>query len=165
MSDPNLQPSPEAGAILSTGGWSPERTVDISEWREGLAREGNTVFPLAEAVLRQFGGLRFQHTALGGPSRQDFDVNPALWFGMRDEVEEVEQVLQARVCPVGEASGAAMLAVLEDGRVIAERDGDVVLLGESWPAALDRLLLGRGDDVTLAENWERSDTQTTESER
>jgi hypothetical protein len=47
-----------------------------------------------------------------------------------------------------------MLALLEDGRVIAERDGDVVPLGENWSAALDRLLLGRGDYVTLAENWE-----------
>jgi hypothetical protein len=47
-----------------------------------------------------------------------------------------------------------MLALLEDGRVIAERDGDVVLLGQNWSAALDRLLLGRGDYLTLAESWE-----------
>jgi hypothetical protein len=79
MSDPNLQPSPEADAILTKAGWYPERTA--------VGRKGNAVFPLAEAVLRQSGGLRFQHSGLGGPSGQDFDVDPSLWYGMRDEVE------------------------------------------------------------------------------
>ena len=154
MNDADLRPSPDALAVLTTAGWSPERSADVSEWLANLVRDGTAVFPQAETILRQFGGLHVDHAGFGGPSAQDFDVNPAHWYGMRDEVEEIERVLDTRVCPLGETSGAAMLALLEDGRVIAERDGDVVLLGQNWSAALDRLLLGRGDYVTLAENWE-----------
>jgi hypothetical protein len=58
MIDPVLWLSPNAAAVLRRAGWSPERAVDISEWAGTLRREGNDVFPIPEAILRNLGGLR-----------------------------------------------------------------------------------------------------------
>jgi hypothetical protein len=154
MPDNPLQPSPEAEAILRQAGWSPDREVDTSEWVETLRDQGNEVFPLAEAIMKKFGGLRLRHREAGGPSRHDFDVNPSHWYDQRDRVGDIEEILGISLCPVGETSGAAMLAVLADGRVIDEFEGEIIQIGENWRAALDNLLLGRGADLKLAEDYE-----------
>src|ERR1700704_5971511 len=57
MLDEDLLPSAEAESVLRNAGWSPSRKVDISAWVEALRSEGNEVSPLAEAILRRFGGL------------------------------------------------------------------------------------------------------------
>jgi hypothetical protein len=154
MLDEPLRPSPEAERILHQVGWSPDRQVDVSEWVERLRDEGSEVFPMAEAILRNFGGLRLRHRECGGPSRHDFDVNPVHWYDQRDRVADIEEILGTTLCPLGETSGAAMLAVLADGRIIDEFEGEVIQIGEDWRAALDNLLLGRGTDVKLAEDYE-----------
>ena len=154
MLDNDLQPSPDAEAILRQVGWSPDREVDVSEWVRTLRDEGNQVFPFAEAIMKNFGGLRLRHSEAGGPSRHDFDVNPSHWYDQRDRVSDIEEVLGTAVCPLGETSGAAMLAVLADGRVIDEFEGEVIQIGENWRAALDNRLFGRGADVKLAEDYE-----------
>jgi hypothetical protein len=146
-------PSPGAQTVLRAHGWSPERDLDISEWADRLRSDGNEVFPIAAAILRNFGGL---HVKSGEPptgSRFAFDIDPSSWFQERELVQAVEEVIGARACPLGEAYGGAMLAVLEDGRIIADLSGDIAMLGDDLPAALDLLILGQGAYRTLARNY------------
>lgn len=49
--------SQEVQAELLRQGWSPDREVDIHEWRSHLMSHGFSMSPAAEAVLRSFGGL------------------------------------------------------------------------------------------------------------
>jgi hypothetical protein len=154
VADESLLPSPEAEEVLRDAHWTPEWAVDISDWVGTLRREGNEVFPFAEAIMRTYGGLRLEHRGFGGSSRHDFEVNPVYWYDMRDHIELVEEAVGSRVCPIGITAGAAMLAVLADGRVIDEFEGEIFQIGETWRAALDNLILGRGEDVKLAEDYE-----------
>jgi hypothetical protein len=125
---------------LRTAGWSPGRAVDISAWVDALGAERTELFPLAESILRSFGGLALRGEDAHG-ARETFDVNPAHWIGMRDVIADAEKVLQNRLFPLGELAGDTMLAVLDDGRVFSEFQGYVDLLGQDWSSALDRLIL------------------------
>lgn len=155
MLDDQLRPSPEAVVILRRAGWSPEREVDISEWVERLRSDGNDVFPIAEAILRSFGGLCFRGDRPKRPTRHDFEIDPAYWYGERDRLEDIEEITNSRACPLGITSGAAMLAVLEDGRTITDLDGCILLIARSWREALDNLILGQGEHVLLAEDYDK----------
>lgn len=149
----SLRPSPDAEAVLRNAGWFPDRSVDASEWVETLRREGNEVFTYAKIIMESFGELRLRHRGFGGPARHDFEIIPHSWYGEREHIALIEEIVGSKLCPVGETSGAAMLAVLEDGRVISELDGTVFLIGENWRAALDNRVLGRGEAVKLAEDY------------
>jgi SUKH-3 immunity protein len=149
----SLRQSPEADAILRTAGWSPDHTVGIDEWVERLRQDGNHVSPIAEAILEQFGGLRLRHKLGGGSSRHDLRLNPATWYGERDRVLDIEDVLKSPACPLGEFSGDAMLAVLEDGRIVSAFGGDMNLVGDDWSSALDLITLGRGEFRPLAVDY------------
>lgn len=149
----SLRPSHEAEAILRAAGWSPDRTVDIDEWVATLRRDGNHVSPAAEAILKGFGGLELRHRLDGGLSRYDLSLNPATWYGERDRVLDIEDVLKSPACPLGEFSGEAMLAVLEDGSIVSAFGGDMNLVGDSWSSALDLITLGRGEFRRLAVDY------------
>jgi hypothetical protein len=155
MLDDQLEPSPDAEAILRHAGWSQDREVDISEWVERLRTDGNDVFPIAETILRSYGGLIFRGDRPKRPTRHDFEINPASWYGERDRLEGIEEITGSRACPLGETSGAAMLAVLEDGRVISDLDGCVLQIARNWREALDNLVLGRGEHLLLAEDYDK----------
>jgi hypothetical protein len=144
VTNEELLPSPEAEAILRSSGWSPDQHRDISEWVGTLRREGNEVPPIAEDILRTYGGLRLAHRGFGGASCHDIAVDPSLWYGAREMVADVEDAIGNSVCPLGETFG-----------VISSQDGDVVRIGENWRSALDRLVLGRGEGVQLAKAYER----------
>jgi hypothetical protein len=109
--------------------------VDPSRWLTELREQGYEVSPLVETILRSFGGLRFQQRRYGGHSADTFDVEPRHWYGHANEVTNLEALLGQRICPIGEASGAATLAVMADGRVIPEFEGCVDVLGRDWREA------------------------------
>lgn len=148
-----LQPSADSERILRANGWSPEGAVDISDWVDTLHRDGHDVFPAAKEILRRFGHLHLKAGGSSTSAQHAVDVDPALWYHERERVQDVEGVTGTRACPLGEVYGGAMLAVLEDGRVVSDLSGDVALLGENWHAALDLLVLGRGSFVMLAQNY------------
>jgi hypothetical protein len=155
MLDPSFQPSQEAAEILQTAGWSPSRQVDAAGWIERLGADGVTVFPAAATVMRSFGDIHLDHKGYGGPSNDHLELDPSAWYGEGDRVEDVAQLVGSRVCPIGMAAGASMLAICEDGRVILEFEGNVIRIGENWRAALDHLILGSGESVVLAEDYVR----------
>ena len=109
-------------------------------------------FPVAIDILKNFEGIQLGHRGAGGASYFDFDVDTSHWFGMRDEIQEVKRAVGCSVCPLGETLGASMLAVLDDGRIIVDKDGDIALLGKDWPQALDLMALNRGGYVRLAQD-------------
>ena len=151
----DVSPSPEVEAVLREVGWSKDRDIDTSEWVGKLSDDGNEVFPLAEAILRKFGGVRFVGDRPPRPTRHDFQIEPLLWLGERDRLDDIETLSGSRACPIGETSGSAMLAVLEDGRIIADLDGCILQLAPTWRGALDNLVLGLGENLLLAEDYDR----------
>ena len=153
--DESLKPSAEAEVVLRRAGWSPERQVDISQWVEPLRQDGNEVFPVAAGILRSYGGLSFKGPRQKRGTRHDFDVNPVHWYGERDRLVDIESITGRSACPLGETSGAAMLAVLDDGRVVGDFDGCIIQISDSWKGALDNLILGRGEDILLAEDYDK----------
>ena len=56
----SIAPSPEVETILREAGWSQPSEIDTSEWVRKLRDDGHHVFPLAEAILRKFGGPPFR---------------------------------------------------------------------------------------------------------
>jgi hypothetical protein len=152
----SLRPSPEVADRLRAAGWTDAR-VDVSHWIDRLRQDGYSVSRTAEEILRSYGGLRLLRRSLGGLSYDDLDLNPEYWFDERDHVARIESILSSSLCPLGETSGAAMLGVLDDGRVISEFEGYIDLLGDDWRQALDHLVLGRGNTTVLARDYESVD--------
>jgi hypothetical protein len=48
-----------------------------------------------------------------------------------------------------------MLAVLEDGRIVADLDGWILQIARNWREALDHFILGRGEAMLLAEGYDK----------
>lgn len=151
----SIAPSPEVASILREAGWSPDRQIDTSDWVRRLRDDGHHVFPLAESILQGFGGLRFVGERPPRPTRHDFWIEPVLWLGEADRIKDIEAITGAQACPLGETSGTAMLAVLDDGRVVVDLDGCIVQIAETWCGALDDLVLGRGVNLLLAEDYDK----------
>lgn len=80
-------------------------------------------------------------------------IDPSSWFGERDQgVASIERITGTAACPIGEVYNAALLTVLQDGRIVANHSGDVALLGPDWRSALDLIVLGHGRYMLLARN-------------
>ena len=47
-----------------------------------------------------------------------------------------------------------MLAVLEDGQILADLDGCILQIARNWSEALDHFL-GRGETMLLAEDYDQ----------
>ncbi len=105
--------------ILRKAGWFPGRNVSdlVEGWRVELRRLNNQeMFPEAEKILLEFGGLKIKT-----PTNKDipkYDLNPLLVIGENDRFEAFEEILKAKLYPLGEADGGhAFLAVSEDGKI------------------------------------------------
>lgn len=153
MNDESVRPSPEAEAFLRAGGWSPN-SADMSETVAQLRRDGYEVSPHAEAILSRFDGLSFSGKRRKWRPVHDFEIRPSSWYGEADRFEYIQAITGAPVCPLGDTSGAAMLGVLSDGRVVVELNGHLVSIGNTWREALDSQLFGTGQALLLAEDYE-----------
>lgn len=130
---------------LKDAGWFAGRNVNdqVEEWSRNLHFDGFEIFPAAERVLAEFGGLIVTQDAPGlSCAREPFSVVPTLAAGEADRFGEFATHLKTRLYPLGEAAGGnCFLAIAENGEVFLIMD-DILWLGQNMDQALEKLILG-----------------------
>jgi hypothetical protein len=108
---------------LKDAGWFAGRNVNdqVREWNSELRSDGFEVFPEAERVLSEFGGVSVNQEAPGvNCAREPFSVVPTLAAGEGDRFREFADYLKTKLYPLGEASGGNyFLAIGENGQVFS----------------------------------------------
>jgi hypothetical protein len=124
-------PSSAVAAILARAGWYEGRDVPLPL----LAPDGLTLFPVAEAVLREFGGLRLGECGAGVDfATSDVVIEPGLAVNLKAELDEYGRPLGTRLFPLGEVHrGHGYLVILSD---VSSP------LAASFSQAIESLLLG-----------------------
>jgi hypothetical protein len=102
------------------------------------------MFPSAERVLLEFGGLKVDQRGFGETcAREPFEVDPALAAYEGDRFSELSPLVSTNLYPLGEAFGGnCYWAIGEDDRLYIVMD-DIQLLGKDTDEALENLILGR----------------------
>jgi SUKH-3 immunity protein len=145
--------SREVEESLQAAGWFPGRRLDpeiLAAMRSAITRHSSryggrlAVFPAAEEVLAEFGGL-----VLGGDrpgvevNPRPFALDPTLVAHQVETLLDVGRALGVRVCPLGvEGLDEAVLAITEPGAVLAVDPTGEWLLGNAIDEALDLLVSG-----------------------
>ena len=127
-------PSSIVAAILARAGWYQGRDVPLPLF----APDGLTLFPVAEAVLREFGecgpGVDF--------ATSDVVIDPGVAVHLKSELDEYGRPLGTRLFPLGEVHrGHGYLVIDEQGRTYLLSD-ELSPLAASFSQALESLLLG-----------------------
>nr|WP_255666339.1 SUKH-3 domain-containing protein [Myxococcus sp. AS-1-15] len=101
--------------ILRAAGWTPERNVPVGDARAALLREGVTIHPVAERVLRSLGGLTLRSK---DERTLRFNAEYALDQMEVDLLPYVRRYFTESACPVSFGDDAIYF-VSEDGRWMA----------------------------------------------
>ena len=144
-------------AALHAAGWREGRDCGAAllEWKTTLAAEGFDMFPAAEAVLREFGGLKIISRGSGEEqARSSFEVDPLLAKGERDRFAAFEAPLGRRLFPLGDVeNGHAFLACSDDGKIYMVGD-HIWLLGSDVLAAFRKLIAGlKTEPLAIEPKW------------
>ena len=140
--------SKETEHLLKASGWFEGRSVPhlVEAWRAELETPGGfTLSDVARRILNEFGGLHVLSEGAGFEcARSDVDINPLLARSEEDRFFSFDCLKTRRIFPLGEAvSGHLFAAVDDSGHVYLVMD--VVLhVADSFDAALENLLLGKG---------------------
>lgn len=132
--------------ILTEAGWYPgrERADLVASWKATLMdSDGFEMFPSAERVLLEFGGLNVDQEGPGETcSVESFTLDPTLAAYEGDRFRELSSSINRRLYPLGEASnGHRFLAISENDSIYLLMT-DLNLLGKNIDEALERLLRG-----------------------
>ena len=132
--------------ILKQAGWYPGRQIGdlVASWKTTLVvSDGFEMFPSAERVLLEFGGLSVKQEGPGETCAvEPFTLDPTIAAYEGDRFRDFATLLNTRLYPLGEASGGHLfLAVGENGHIYLLMN-DVNLLGKNIDEALERLLRG-----------------------
>ena len=138
--------SAQAEETLRQAGWHPGRQVPelVASWKVTLmASDGFVLFPTAERILLEFGGLSINQRARGKTcAREPFTFDPALAMFEVDRFIYYSELLNTRFYPLGEAAGRHYFwAVGENDHIYLLMD-DLRLLGKNIEEALESLLIG-----------------------
>lgn len=138
--------SPFVENALRKAGWFPNRNKNefVSQWKLELEKsDGWEIFPAAEKVLLEFGGLKIDQNGAGQTcAREPFEINPTLAIYESDRFGDCEVELKTKLYPLGEAANRYYFLVIgEDGRVFLIMT-DIHLIGETFDEALENLIIG-----------------------
>ena len=132
--------------VLRGAGWFPGRQVAamVASWKREVTLSDVNMFPSAESVLFEFGGLKVDQRGLGETcAREPFEVDPTLAAYEGDRFSEFSPLVSTNLYPLGEAfSGNYFWAIGEDDHVYILMD-DIQLLGKNIDEALENLIVGR----------------------
>jgi hypothetical protein len=119
-----LEVSPIVATRLRAAGWTPERRVDVTEAVALLTNDGFVCLPLAEKILEQFAGLKWDMIPDADIlSWLEFDMKTALHWVRAKDVPYIEQLADAKVTPVAGAEGSILFVLDSD---------EVMLLNDQW---------------------------------
>lgn len=129
--------------ILSKSGWYPGRKVDSHDMKYALIQEGFNVFPAAEAIFVEFGGLVLPATL---PHFYNYIIDPVSFFALEDDyyystlapmiAYYAYYTIQEPICLVGYTEGESewgseILILSESGKFYSfELDGETFIPSE-----------------------------------
>lgn len=148
----------ETEMALRAAGWKPDRCERelVQRWRTKLEYPGGfQMFPAAERILEEFGGLQASKDGPGRTcARGSFEINAELGWGEEDRFGAFSDFVDGRLFPIGEIDhGHAFLGVDESGVVYLIGDW-LSRLGSDIYEALDAILLGKKSVLVAEEgNW------------
>lgn len=132
--------------VLRRAGWYPGRQVPdiVTSWKREVMLSEFHMFPSAERVLLEFGGLNVDQRGVGETcAREPFEVDPTLAAYEGDRFSELSPLVSTKLYPLGEAfSGNYYWAIGEDDQLFVLMD-DIQLLGKNIDEAFENLILGR----------------------
>ena len=131
---------------LRQAGWYPGRQVPdlVASWKDNKMLSGFEMFPTAEMVLKEFGGLKIDEKGPGETcARETFEVNPTLAGYEEDFFRDFSTLLNTRLYPLGEvANGHCYWAIGENSQIYLLMF-DIRLLGKNIDEAFENLIIGR----------------------
>ena len=132
--------------ILTEAGWYPGREIAdlVASWKATLmASDGFEMFPSAERVLLEFGGLSVGQEGSGQTcSVESFTLDPTIAAYEGDRFRELSSLVNTRLYPLGEASNGHQFLAISENDSIYLLMNDLTLLGKNIDEALERLLRG-----------------------
>jgi hypothetical protein len=139
-------------AVLRKSGWFPERSVRnaVLRWDLELQQDNFQIFPEAEKILTQFGGIKIEkHKSRTKSSRfLPMLLDPTMALGENDRFTEFADLLGNKLYPLGEFIEVHYyLAVSEDGRIFSLMS-DLLLIGKNFNQALENIINGIEIDVS-----------------
>lgn len=131
---------------LAAAGWYGGRRDEgfMERIRQRLTHDGRfELFPVAEAALLEFGGLRVEQSGAGvDRARESFVLNPLRAVDAEPVFAQYSEVVGKKLFPLGEAGDQGFIAVADTGEVFLIFEG-ILLLGHSVHEALSNLIEGR----------------------
>ena len=132
--------------VLEDSGWYEGRCVRdlFDKWMSDPDIKNKfTIFPIAEKVLLEFGGIHIdQHGPGISCARSPFEIDPTLCIGEDDRFDEFGEEIKSRLFPLGEAVGGHLfLAIDESGRVFLLMQ-EIMFEANSFDEALENLIQG-----------------------
>ena len=147
--------STETEQTLRRAGWYPGRHVPevVSSLKDNETLSGFEMFPAAEEVLSEFGGLKVDQQGPGETgAREPFQFDPALAGYEEEFFSDFSRLVNTKLYPLGEAAnGHSYWAIGENGNVYLVMF-EIGLLGKNIEEALDNLIIGRNPSRILSVN-------------
>jgi SUKH-3 immunity protein of toxin-antitoxin system len=132
--------------ILRSAGWFPGRQVRdlVTSWKGEVMLSEFQMFPSAERVLLEFGGLKVDQNGPGETcAREPFAVDPTLAAYEGDRFSELSPLVSTNLYPLGEAFGGNYYWVIGENDQLYILMDDIQLLGKNTNEALENLIVGR----------------------
>jgi|SRR5215212_2566067 len=131
---------------LQRAGWYPGRQVPdkLASWKDNEMLAHFEMFPTAERILLEFGGLRVDESGPGETCAQEpFVVDPTVAAYEQELCRYFSTLVNTRLYPLGEVdNGHNYWAIGENNQVYLLMN-DIQLLGEDIDEALENLIIGR----------------------
>ena len=138
--------SVQTEATLRKAGWYPGRQVPklVAKWKTSKLLSRFEMFPLAEKILLEFGGLSINQRGPGETcAREPFDVDPTRAAYEDERFSDFLSVVNTKLYPLGDAASRHYYwAIGENEHVFLLMD-DIQLLGTNIEEALENLIIGR----------------------
>ncbi len=138
--------SAQTEATLRKAGWYPGRQVPklVAKWKTNKMLTGFEMFPLAEKILLEFGGLKIKQRGPGESlAREPFQFDPTMAGYEDDRFSDFLSLVNTKLYPLGEAATRHYYWTIGENEHVYLLMDDIQLVGTNIDEALENLIIGR----------------------
>lgn len=137
---------------LQRAGWYPGRQVPdkLASWKDNEMLSHFEMFPTAERILLEFGGLRVDEYGPGETCAQEpFVVDPTVAAFEQELFRYFSTLVNTRLYPLGEVDNGHNYWAIGENKQVYLLMNDIQLLGDNIDEALENLIICRkGIDIS-----------------